>query len=314
MILHRKSCEIVKMIFFTVYYRLKRVQAHYLVMNTAIADLFVGLVSNIILIAGISTCLHNNNYHDLAEMWEIPCHFVGPLSIMFVYASYMTLSCIALDRCLVVIYGARYKIKVTITVIKIEVIISWVLSVLLAFLGPHVFGLTKIIYSFHPPESMCVVVTAELVENDTMHKSGTSEDHTTIRDENFSIMESILSMYLPFIILVTSSVVLLTLLQIRRTGKRSDIVRKSCQTVLLMIGGYLICSTPYAVTALYTQLSPEAYLVFRFLVQLHCMFTPIIYILRDTSFRRAMRNSNRKVSPSNFSYIVTYVRDRSPMY
>jgi len=281
-------------------------------MNTAIADLFVGLVSNVILIAGISTCLHTNKYHDLSEMWEIPCHFVGPLSTMFVYASYMTLSCIALDRCLVVIYGARYKRKVTRNVIKIEVVVSWVLSVLLAFLGPQVFGLTKIIYSFHPPESMCVVVTAEEVENDTMHRPG-PQVHTTIRDSNFSIMESILSMYLPFIILVTSSVVLIILLQIRETGKRSAIVRRSCQTVLLIVGGYLVCSTPYALTPLHARISPEMYLVFRFLLQVHCMFTPIIYILRDTSFRRVMTIRDKKGNPTKLSLIITFMRDRSPM-
>ena len=280
-------------------------------MNTAVADLFVGLISNTTLIAGISTCLHNSRYHDLSEMWEIPCHFVGPLSTMFVYASYMTLSCIALDRCLVVIYGARYKGMVTKNVIKIEIMISWLLSILLAFLGPQVFGLTKFIYSFHPPESMCVVVVAELVASDLMHKSETPE-HTTIRDSNFSIMESILSMYLPFIILVTSSVVLLMLLQIRKTGRRSDIVRRSCQTVLLMIGGYLLCSTPYAITPLHSKISPETYLVFRFLLQVHCMFTPIIYILRDTSFRRAMSIRKKKTGPSNCSYLVTYAKERNP--
>lgn len=253
----------------------------------------MGLVSNTTLIAGISTCLHNNNYLQLTDLWRIPCHVVGPLSTMFIYASYMTLSCIALDRCLVVIYGARYKRIVTKKIIKIEVVTSWIMSVFLAFIGPQVFGITRFIYSFHPPESMCVVVE----ENEIAEGKGLGHlkrEHTTIRNADFSLMESILSMYLPCLILLTSSVVLVVLLHIRKTGKRSDIVKRSCQTVLLMIGGYLVCSTPYAVTALNSKISPEYYLMFRFLLQFHCIITPIIYIFRDTSFRRAMSLSQKK--------------------
>lgn len=292
---------------------MKRVQAHYLIMNIAVADFFVGLVSNTVLIAGISTSLQDSNYTRLALRWELPCHFVGPLSALFVYASYLTLSCIALDRCLVVMYGVRYKQLVTKTVIKTAVTLSWALSALLSFLGPQFFGLAKVIYSFHPPESMCVVVTKQTVED---HSRSTG--HTTIRDARFSLMESILSMYLPTCILVSSSLGLVVLLQWRKTGLKSEVVRRSCRTVLLMIAGYLVFSIPYATTPLYVHYSPEMYLVFRFLLQTHCLITPLIYIRRDTNFRRAMtvRNCNSEHQSNNYSnfyvsYIIVLLKDRT---
>ena len=226
-------------------------------------------------------------------MWEVPCHFVGPLSTMFLYASYSTLACIALDRCLVVIYGIRYKAMVTTSVIKVEVALSWALSAILAFLGPKAFGIAKNIYTFYPPESMCVVVEKQVMQSDSVHEAAQT-GHKTIRDEHFSIMESILSMYLPFLILMTSSVLLMVLLRKRKTGGRSAMVDRSCRTVLMMVSGYLVCSTPYAMTLVCDSISPEAYLVFRFLLQVHCIFTPIIYISRDSNFRRAV--SGKKYS------------------
>ena len=197
--------------------------------------------------------------------------------------------------------------------------LSWVLSALLAFLGPQVFGLTKVIYSFYPPESMCIVVTKENVYQmeETLHDPNSntarlsSVDHRSIRDSNFSIMESILSMYLPLLILTSSSVTLMVLLHLRKMNRRSDIVRRSCQTVLLMIGGYMVCSIPYAVTPLYPTITPEYYLVFRYLLQTHCIFTPLIYIYRDSNFRKAVSKRNIRTpysDNSKFSYVISLLK------
>ena len=108
-------------------------------------------------------------------------------------------------------------------------------------------------------------------------------------------MESVMSMYLPFIVLLTSSLILIVNLHLRKIGQRSDIVKRSCQTVLLVMLGYVVCSTPYAVTALlHTEITPEMYLLFRFLLQAHCLFNPIIYIFKDRNFRRAMSMKRKR--------------------
>ena len=291
-------------------------QAHYLIMNIAAADLFVGCISDTTLMAGIISNLVLNKQTDmetLVDIWKVPCHVVGPLSTIFVYASYFTLCCIVLDRCLVVAYGAKYKVVVTRRVIKTEIILSWAISIILAFLGPQFFGLTEVIYSFHPPESMCVVV--EKADRQTSLK-GYQESpdytmHRTIRDPRFSLMESILSLYLPCIILISSSITMLALLHNRKMIKKSRIVRRSCEIVVLMVVGYLFFATPYAITGLIRQkLTPDLYLVFRYILQLHCMFTPIIYVSRDPKFRGVVKVSIRRRARIPNNAIIDFEQGR----
>ena len=171
-------------------------------------------------------------------------------------------------------------------VIITMIVISWVLSFLLAFLGPqvvnwgHAWG--DIIYQFHPDQSMCIVT-----------KSNPMSPRTTGKSKTFDTFSTIVITYIPFIIITTSSIVLIYLLS-RRKQSKSNMIRRSCVTVVLMNASYLICSFLFAFE-IFLDNMPSVNLFTSFLIQMHCVITPIIYLKRDSKFRRGVTKSSLKI-------------------
>ena len=201
---------------------------------------------------------------------------------MFVYASYLTLTCIAIDRCLVVLYGVRYKAIMTKTVIIAMIVVSWVISFVIAFIGPQFVDPGNIIYQYHPDQSMCIVTQKEPVNPRLSGKSKT-----------FDTFSTIVITYIPFIIIMSSSIVLIYLLS-RRKESKSNIIRRSCVTVILMNAAYLICSALFALE-IFVDNMPSVNLFTSFLIQMHCAIIPIIYLMRDSKFRRSVTYTNLKI-------------------
>jgi hypothetical protein len=88
------------------------------------------------------------------------------------------------------------------------------------------------------------------------------------------------------IVFITSLVLIVGLY--RKLCSQSHVVRRSVETVVVMMVGFNVCVLPYCVTFPIdpVQLGGPGMLVLIFLMQLHSAINPLIYLTRSSKFRR----------------------------
>ena len=90
-----------------------------------------------------------------------------------------------------------------------------------------------------------------------------------------------------FVVMVTSTILIVSL---KRRLCRSDVILRSVQTVVIMTIGFNICVLPYSLTVGISPatIGPNGMLVLIFLMHVHSLINPIIFLTRSSKFRRQL--------------------------
>ena len=102
-----------------------------------------------------------------------------------------------------------------------------------------------------------------------------------------ALVESIALIAVPVIIVLITSIVLIVGLY-KKLCSQSHVVKRSVETVIIMMVGFNCCVLPYCLTVPIDPvvLGGRCMLVLIFLLHLHSAINPLIYLLRSSKFRR----------------------------
>ena len=101
-----------------------------------------------------------------------------------------------------------------------------------------------------------------------------------------AMVESVALIAVPVLIVLITSIMLIVGLY-RKMSSQSNVVKRSVETVVIMMCGFNFCVLPYCVTV---PINPEIMggakmLVLIFLMHLHSAINPVIYLMRSSKFR-----------------------------
>ena len=102
-----------------------------------------------------------------------------------------------------------------------------------------------------------------------------------------ALVESIALIAVPVLIVLITSIVLIVGLY-KKLCSQSHVVKRSVETVIIMMVGFNCCVLPYCLTVPIDPvvLGGRCMLVLIFLLHLHSAINPLIYLLRSSKFRR----------------------------
>lgn len=102
-----------------------------------------------------------------------------------------------------------------------------------------------------------------------------------------ALVEAVALIAVPVLIVIISSVMLIFGLY-RKMCSQSNVVKRSVETVVIMMLGFNFCVLPYCVTVPINPeiMGGEKMLVLIFLMHLHSAINPVIYLMRSSKFRR----------------------------
>ena len=224
------------------------------------------------------------------------------LTIVFLSAG------IALDRCLVVKLKHRYKFIVTRNRMIAAICTIWTIALLMVYPVPKLLICRPYHFRYLKSRKMCVtadnrpptvIYTATNNTNtgvDYLQSSFRADHVSNIVDtwagqdgckKIVAFVESIALIAVPVLIVFFSSVVLIVGLY-RKLCSQSRVVRRSVETVVVMMVGFNCCVLPYCVTVPIkpAEIGGPGMLLLIYLMQLHSTINPLIYLLRSSKFRR----------------------------
>lgn len=203
---------------------------------------------------------------------------------------------IALDRCLVVRLKHRYKLVVTPLRMKLSILLIWTVALLMVYPVPWLYC-RSYHFVYLGSRRMCVAAdhltqAAWLTHHQDVGSQHQQGDYLSPYKgaegckKVVAFVEALALIAVPVLIVLVTSLILIVGLH-RRLCSQSRVVRKSVETVVIMMVGFNMCVLPYCVTV---PISPvdmggPLMLVLIFLMQLHSAINPVIYLLRSSKFR-----------------------------
>ena len=152
----------------------------------------------------------------------------------------------------------------------------WTTAILMVYPVPKLVFCRSYYFKYINNRMMCVAAD---------HTTGTAGPVGCKKTVAF--VEAIALIALPVLIVFVSSTVLIVGLY-RKLCAQSTVVKRSVETVVVMVAGFYVCVLPYCVTVPINpvKLGGPGMLILIFLMHLHSTINPLIYLLRSTKFRK----------------------------
>uniref|UniRef100_A0A4W6BM10 G-protein coupled receptors family 1 profile domain-containing protein n=1 Tax=Lates calcarifer TaxID=8187 RepID=A0A4W6BM10_LATCA len=250
-----------------IYFKQLHTPTNYLILSLAVADLLVGVV-----VLPFSMILSVGSYWQLEDLL---CKVRGSFDIFLCTSSILNLCFISVDRYYAVCQPLRYRIKINVRVVVIMILVSWTVSAVIG-IGVTILG---------PKQGQC------------------NRRCALFQTTSSTIMGAVFSFYLPAIIMfaIYLKILMVAWRQARsiqnttKTGATvSKMERKATKTLAIVMGGFLICWTPFCLSMIIHPLSNDTIPVpvietFKWLGWSNSVLNPCLYAFFYSWFRSAFR-------------------------
>nr|XP_057931593.1 trace amine-associated receptor 1-like [Doryrhamphus excisus] len=212
-----------------IYFKQLHTPTNYLILSLAVADLLLGaLVLQFNMALSVNSCIY---------FGDVFCKMRRSFDISLMMTSILNLCCISIDRYYAVCQPLTYKTKINARVVGIMILVIWVFAAVCGFSIMFV-GLKDAVcegrcFIFHIPSS--------------------------------NIVASVISFYLPVIIMLCFYLKILTValkqaqsIQSTKTAQTeqvSKMERKATKTLVIVMGVFLLCWTPFFLSLTFNPLS-----------------------------------------------------------
>eukprot|EP00116_Pleurobrachia_bachei_P007077 sb/3467339/ len=278
-------------------------------MNVAVCDFLTGLIAQPIMLLNI-TVWDEEFHHNYPGL----CNYFSYISASLCYVSFFTIAGIAIDRCLVVWLTHKYKYIVSKQKMLLSIAFIWIIAFFSSYPIPKIYC-PSYEFQYRRERMMCVAADNKsppriehfIMKRDQVNWTDDLENNFTNGEWLYgfpqkgckkivAFVEAIALLAVPLCIVIATGVVLIVRLS-RRMCSQSDVVRRSVETVVIMMLGFSVCVLPYCVTVGFdpATLGGDPMLIMIFLMQLHSTINPTIYLWRSSKFRMQARELGSEI-------------------